>query len=56
MLNQNNHVVCIEASDCVGTLTESKHYAVLNHSATGWQITNDRGEVIWVGQSCFRLL
>lgn len=57
-----NHVICIEASDCQGadgegsTLTKNKVYPFIDHSATGWLITNDRGENIWVGMSCFRLI
>lgn len=55
-------IKCIEASDCKGaegegtTLTEGRKYVTSDHSSTGWQITNDRGALIWVGMSCFQLV
>ena len=50
------NVMCINNGDCENTLSVNCLYRVHDHSATGWQIVNDLGELIWVGSSNFRLI
>ena len=49
-------VRCINNGDCENTLTQDGLYFARDHSATGWQIVNDLGELIWVGLSNFRIV